>query len=114
MKKTYLLSLLFFVGIFSASAQYKMDISANYNIPTSTNHSDDFKNGWGASGEVHYFINKSGFSASLLFGINGFRANEDVEDALIDTILIFDYDYEVHYYSFPLFIKANCCNCVSV
>ncbi|MCK5847023.1 MAG: TonB-dependent receptor [Bacteroidales bacterium] len=107
MKKIYLILFILTSTIFIANAQYKMDISVNYNIPQSDNFSNDFKNGWGASGEVHYFFKESGFSASVLFGLQGFRANKSVEDELIDTSLIFDYDYQVHYFSFPLFIRAN-------
>jgi len=107
MKKTYFLFLLFFISIFSANAQYKMEISANYNIPISNNFKNDFHNGWGGRGEIHYFFKETGFSASILFGLDGFRANKEVEDALIDTSLIFDYNYEVHSFNFPLFAKAN-------
>jgi len=107
MRKLYLSILIFFVAMLSANAQYKMEISATYNIPISENFSNDFQNGWGGSGEIHYFFKETGFSASVLFGLNGFRAKKEVEDALIDTTLIFDYDYEVHYFSFPLFAKAN-------
>ena len=107
MRRTYFTILLILISFLSAKAQYKMDISANYNIPISSNFNNDFNNGWGGSGEIHYFIKETGFSASLLFGLQGFRAQKHVEDALIDTTLIFDYDYEVHYYSFPVFLAAN-------
>ena len=107
MRRTYFIILLLLISFFSAKAQYKMDISANYNIPISSDFNNDFNNGWGGSGEIHYFIKESGFSASIIFGLQGFRAQQHIEDALIDTNLIFDYDYRVNYYSFPLFVKAN-------
>ena len=107
MYKFYFIFLFLITTIFSANAQYKMEISANYNIPISTDFSNNFQNGWGGRGEIHYFFKETGFSASVLFGLDGFRANKKVEDALIDTTLIFDYEYEVHSFNFPLFAKAN-------
>jgi len=107
MIRPFLIFILSIVFVYTAEAQYKMDVSATYNIPFSADFKNDFNNGYGVNAEFHYFIKKTGFSASLLVGLNGFRAKQAVEDALIDTSLIFDYDYRVDYYVFPVFLKAN-------
>jgi hypothetical protein len=92
----------------SAFAQYQMDISIGYNIPASNNFSENFNNGFGATSEFSYFFNNSNFSASLLIGINSFRANEQYEQDLEDSNpTIFDYEYQIHYHTFPLLLAGN-------
>jgi len=108
MQKTYILTLILITLTTSIFAQLKMDISASYNIPTSTNFNDKFNNGYGVNGEIFYSINNSGLSASLVFGINEFRATKEYEQELEDgNPTIFDYDYQINYYTFPLMLAAN-------
>jgi len=108
MKKSIFLLIFLFASSYYASAQYKMSITANYNIPQSSNFKDSFKNGWGGSGEIIYCFKESGFSASLLFGLNGYRGTEDTEAALKDSnSTINEFSYKINYYNFPLFLNAN-------
>jgi len=89
-------------------AQFKMDICAVYNIPNSKGFSHNFQNGYGGAAEIHYFIKDSGFSTSLLFGISGFRATKEYEQELEDgNPTVFEYDYQINYYTFPLLLSAN-------
>jgi len=91
-----------------ASAQYRMSMTANYNLPQSTDFKADFKDGWGGSGEIYYFFKESGFSVSLLFGLNGYRGTPETETALKDSnATVNDFNYKINYYNFPLFLSAN-------
>ena len=100
--------LLLFVAISNVSAQYQMDITANYNLPTSSDFSKNYKPGLGASADIFYVFKESGFSASLLFGFNSFRATSPFEQTLKDNNTTnFEYKYQINYYTFPLILSAN-------
>ncbi len=108
MFKQIIIFILLVISSIQASAQYRMSITTNYNLPQSTDFKSDFKNGWGGSGELYYFIKETGFSASLLFGLNGYRGTPETEQALKDSnSTINDYNYKINHYNFPLFVSAN-------
>ena len=95
-------------SIFNISAQYQMDITGNYNVPMSSEFKDNYNNGFGVTADIHYFFKESGFSVSLLFGFNSFRGSNKFEQALKDSNkTIFEYDYQINYYTFPLYVSAN-------
>jgi len=107
LKQLIILTLLITSSIY-ASAQYRMSMTANYNIPQSTNFKANFKNGWGGSGELYYFFKESGFSASIIFGLNGYRGTSETEAALRDSnATINNFSYKINYYNFPLLLSAN-------
>ncbi len=108
MQKIKITFLLVFFSSISAFAQLKMDVSGNYNLPFSTNFGDKFENGYGGSGEIFYYINNTGFSASFLFGINTFRATSEYEQELEESNpTIFDYDYRIDFFSIPVLLGIN-------
>lgn len=97
---SFALLLVFTISIFG---QYSMEITASYNLPTSSNFSEHFNNGYGGNMEIIYDFEKSGLGISLLFGLNGFGAKSSYERTLADNnSTIFNYDYKITYYSFPL------------
>lgn len=108
MYKIHAIILLFLISSVSLLAQFKMDITANYSIPQSTDFANNFQNGLGMSGEVYYFFNETGMSGSVLFGFNSFRAKNSFEEDFknINTT-IFEYSYELNYYTFPVMLSAN-------
>ena len=103
--------ILFIITVFlsiQTQGQTKIFISGNYNIGTSHLLKDNFKNGYGATAEIHHFFNETGFSASLLFGLNSFRATSDFEQELENNNpTLFDYDYQIHYNNFPIFVSGH-------
>ena len=108
MHKQFIILISLIISSLYASSQYRMSMTANYNLPQSTDFKTDFKKGWGGSGELHYFIKESGFSVSLIFGLNGYRGTSETEAALKDSnTTINDYSYKINYYNFPLFLAAN-------
>jgi hypothetical protein len=85
-----------------------MDITADYNIPQSTDFADKFQNGIGVSANINYFYKETGFSGSLLFGFNSFRAKSSFEEEFKNNnTTLFEYKYELNYYTFPLMLAAN-------
>ena len=108
MQKIKITIILILFSSISAFAQLKMDISASYNLPYSTNFGDNFNNGYGGTGEFFYYINETGFSTSFLIGINTFRATSEYEQELADSNpTLFDYDYRIDFFAFPVLIGAN-------
>jgi len=108
MRNINLTILIFLVTATSTFAQMKMNIRTNYNIPTSSNFDESFNNGIGATGELFYFINETNFSASMLIGMTTFRATEEYEQKLEDSNpTLFDYDYRINYYTFPVIVAGN-------
>ena len=108
MFKQIIILIILSVSTIQGFSQYRMSITANYNLPQSTDFKDDFKNGWGGSGEIYYFFKESGFSTSLLFGLNAYRGTPESEAALKDSnATINDFSYKINYYNFPLFLSAN-------
>ena len=108
MRKSYFIALLMLFSSITAFAQFKMEISANYNIPISTDFDSHFKNGYGGTAEMFYYFNDSNFSTSLLFGINGFRGSDAYEKELEDNNqTVLEYDYEIHFFTFPVMAAAN-------
>ena len=108
MQKIYILTILLIISTTSIFAQLKMDISTSYNLPNSTNFNDKFNNGYGVTSEIFYYIDSTGFSASLLFGINTFRATKEYEQELEDSNpTLFDYDYQINYHTFPIMLAVN-------
>jgi hypothetical protein len=108
MRRFLLIGFALIISTVTLFAQFKMDVCAVYNVPNSTEFAKNFQNGYGGTSEIHYFIKESGFSASLLFGINGFRASREYEQELADSNLtVFEYDYQINYYTFPLLLSAN-------
>lgn len=108
MQKINLIAVIILLSTISAFSQVKMDLSASYNIPTSSSFSDRFNNGFGASGEFFYFFNNSGFSVSFLLGVNSYRATEEYENELKESNpTLFEYDYQIHYHTFPVLLAAN-------
>jgi len=100
--------LLLVLGTSTLFAQYSMELSANYHIPISSEFSNQFKNGYGGNMEIIYQFKESGFSASILFGLNGFRAQKKYEETLAENNpTIFDYEYQINYFSFPLMTNLN-------
>lgn len=96
------------VSAFSLSAQYQMDITGNYSIPSSTEFKTNYNNGFGVTADIHYFFKESNFSVSVLFGFNSFRGSNEFEQALKDSNkTIFEYDYQINYYTFPVMVSAN-------
>ena len=99
---------LFILSSLSSFAQYSMEITANYNIPSSTEFNEQFKNGLGGNMEIIYNFTESGFGASILFGLNGFRAEKGYEEELANNNpTIFTYEYKINYYSFPLLLQGK-------
>lgn len=99
--------LVIFTSTYSFS-QFKLDITANYSLPQSTEFANNFQNGIGASFDIHYFYKETGFSGSLLFGFNSFKAENSFEEEFKNTnTTILEYDYELTYYTFPLMLSAN-------
>jgi len=108
MHKQFIILISLIISSLYASSQYRMSMTANYNLPQSTDFKTDFKKGWGGSGEIYYFFKESGFSASLLFGLNGYRGTPETEAALKDSnITVNEFSYKINYYNFPLFLSAN-------
>ncbi len=108
MQKFIVLFFLLFGASQYSYAQYQMSITGNYNLPQSDDFKNNFKNGLGGTGELFYFFKESGFSASLKFGLSGFRGTEETEAALQDSnATVNDYSYKINYYNFPLFLSAN-------
>jgi len=108
MQKIQFTIILVLISSLSAFAQYKMEISANYNIPSSSEFSDNFDNGIGAKGEIHYYFENTGFSTSILLGVNSFRGTKGYEQELEDrNPTLFEYDYEIHYFTIPVMFSAN-------
>ena len=108
MSKIILTVSLFIVGVLNLSAQYQMDITGNYNLPNSTEFKNQYNTGFGASADIHYFFKESSFSVSLLLGFNSFRGSNEFEQALKDSnITVFEYDYQINYYTFPVMVSAN-------
>ncbi len=107
----YKIITIIFLVIFSITnsfSQFKMDITANYSLPQSTDFANNFQNGIGFTAEIHYFYKETGYSGSLLFGFNSFRAKNSYEEELKKTnTTIFEYDYELNYYTFPVMLSAN-------
>jgi hypothetical protein len=96
------------LGSVSTFAQIRMEMSANYNIPISTDFKSHFQNGFGGTAEVYYYFNESNFSGSFLLGFNSFRGSKEYEKELADSNpTIFDYDYEIHFFSFPIIASVN-------
>jgi len=88
--------------------QYSMEITAGYNIPISTDFKGHFQNGYGGNMEIIYDINESGLAVSVLFGLNGFSAQKSYEEELAENnSTLFNYDYKINYYSFPLLLQAK-------
>ncbi|MCK5907156.1 MAG: hypothetical protein KAG37_06165, partial [Flavobacteriales bacterium] len=85
MQRINLIIIFVLTSTISAFAQLKMDISASYNLPTSTSFNEKFQNGYGGTGELFYYIDSTGFSVSFLGGINVFRATSDYEQELEDS-----------------------------
>lgn len=108
MQKRNITTLILLFSVISVFAQLKMDVSASYNMPYSTDAKESLDNGYGVSSEVFYYFDNSGFSTSILFGFTSFRANKEYEQKLEDNNpTIFTYDYEIHYTTFPLLLTAN-------
>ncbi len=107
MQRFFLFLLISIFAINTAQAQYKMSITANYNIPISSDFSDNFQNGYGANAEIHYFLKETGFSGSLLFGLNSFRGTDDYEKSLLDPNLFYTHEYTANNYVFPVLVKGN-------
>ena len=86
-----------------------MEITASYNMPQSSTLKHQFKNGYGTSAEIHYFFKESGFNASVLFGFHSYRAQQDYELEFEEQNgeTIFDYKYQINYYTFPLMLSLN-------
>ena len=99
------------VVIFSTTysfSQFKMDITTNYSLPQSTDFVNNFQNGIGFTAEIHHFYKETGISGSILFGFNSFRAKNSFEEEYKNTnTTIFEYDYELNYYTFPVMLSAN-------
>jgi len=92
----------------TAFSQYSMEITAGYNIPISNDFKDHFQNGYGGNMEIIYDINESGLAVSVLFGLNGFSAQKNYEEELAENnSTLFNYDYKISYYSFPLMLQAK-------
>lgn len=108
MQRINLIIIFVLTSTISAFAQLKMDISASYNLPTSTSFNEKFQNGYGGTGELFYYIDSTGFSVSFLGGINVFRATSDYEQELEDSNpTLFDYEYRIDYFTFPVLLGAN-------
>lgn len=108
MQRINLSIIILLISTVSVFSQVKMDLSASYSIPSSSSFGDKFDNGFGGTAEFYYLFNNSGFSASLLLGINTFRGTEEYEKELKDSNpTLFEYDYEIHYNSFPVMLAAN-------
>ncbi len=108
MRKIHLTLISLLISSASLLAQYKMEISASYNVPSSSEFSNEFKNGFGATGEIFYFFEDSDFSTSIILGVNSFRGTEESEQALKEeNPTLFEYDYEIHYNTFPVLLSAN-------
>jgi hypothetical protein len=108
MQKIKITIILLLFSSISVFAQLKMDMSAFYNIPTSTSFNEKFQNGFGGTAELFYLINDTGFSASFLVGMNVFRATKEYEQELEDSNpTLFEYDYRIDYFTFPVLLGAN-------
>jgi hypothetical protein len=108
MQKIKITIILLLFSSISVFAQLKMDMSAFYNIPTSTSFNEKFQNGYGGTAELFYLINDTGFSASFLVGMNVFRATKEYEQELEDSNpTLFEYDYRIDYFTFPVLLGAN-------
>lgn len=105
------LTLSFVLLIFTSIAlfgQYSMEITASYNIPTSSDFKNGFQNGYGGNMEVIYDFEDSGLGVSVLFGLHGFGAKISYEEELAEAnSTLFNYDYKISYYSFPLMLQAK-------
>ncbi|OYT16902.1 MAG: hypothetical protein B7C24_05370 [Bacteroidetes bacterium 4572_77] len=93
----------------NTQAQYSMEITANYNLPQSSSFKSQFNKGIGASAEIHYFFNDSGLNASILFGLNSFSAKTAYKQEIKEENgpTEFEYEYQAHYYTFPLMLSLN-------
>jgi len=108
MQKINLIVLIIILSTISSFGQYRINISTSYNIPSSSDFQEKFKNGYGVQGNISYAFNNSDFSASLLLGITSFRATTEYEKELKESNpTLFDYEYEIHYTTFPVMIGAN-------
>ena len=108
MQKFKITIILILISSMSVFAQIKMDISANYNLPSSTSFNGKFQNGYGGTAELFYFLNDSSLSISFIGGINIFRATKEYEQELEDSNpTLFEYDYRIDYYTFPVLLGAN-------
>jgi len=108
MYKFFFIFFLLISSVVTIKAQYQMDISGSYNIPNSTDFKNNFQNGLGVTADIHYFFKETGFSTSITFGFNSFRATNEFEKKLKeDNTTILEYDYQINYYTFPLMLSAN-------
>ncbi len=108
MYKIFIITTVFVLSITNSFSQFKMDITANYSLPQSTDFSKNYQNGIGVISEIYYFYKETGLSGGILFGFNSFRAKNSFEEEFKNTnTTIFDYDYEINYYTFPLMLSAN-------
>jgi len=106
--KVLIIIILTVINVSVLFSQIKMDITLNYNLPQSTEFKNNFQNGEGIVAEIHHFYKNTGFSGSVLFGFNSFRAKNSFEEEFKNTnTTIFDYNYELNYYTFPLILSAN-------
>jgi len=107
-QKIQLSFVLFLLSTITLFGQYSMEVTANYNIVSSSEFNEQFKNGYGGNMEIIYQFQESGFGASILFGLNGFRAEQSYEQKLADNNpTIFTYEYKINYYSFPLMAQGK-------
>ena len=108
MQKIYISIIVLLISSISAWGQLKIDISASYSIPNSSNFNEKFNNGFGGTAELFYFIKDSGFSGSLLLGIATYRATGEYEQELKESNpTLFEYEYRIDYFSFPVLLAAN-------
>jgi len=108
MYKFFIVIIIVMYSTMNIQAQYQMDILGSYNIPNSTDFKNNFQNGLGVTADIHYFFKKTGFSSSLTFGFSSFRATNNFEKKLKEeNTTIFEYDYQINYYTFPLMVSAN-------